>query len=97
VLLALDDLDFAHLRIDVAAAKTSVDDAKTAFLGDGDRHGRTRHRVHVGRDNRPPECDASREARGQLDARRIATFDDAVLRGEEEVVECAAANKGEQV
>ena len=52
VLLALDDLDLAHLRLDLAAAEAAVDDADAAFLGHRDRHLGSRHRVHVGRDDR---------------------------------------------
>ena len=40
VLLALDDLNFAHLRIDLAAAEPTVDDAKPAFFRHGNRHRR---------------------------------------------------------
>ena len=97
VLRALDDLDLAHLRLDLAAAEAAVDDADAALLGDRDRHRRARDRVHVGRDDRPLERDAVEKRRGQIDERRIAPLDDAELRREEEVVEGAAANEGEQV
>ena len=55
VLLALDDLDFADLRLDLAAAEAAVDDAEPAFFRDGDRHLGARDGVHVGGDDRPLE------------------------------------------
>ena len=93
VLLALDDLDLAHLRLDLAAAEAAVDDADAAFFGDGDRHLGARDRVHVGRDDRPLQREVLGEARRQVDGRRIAALDDAVLGREEEVVERAAADE----
>src|SRR5215207_3637247 len=38
VLPPFDAFDFAHLRLDVAGAEATVDDADPALFGDGDRH-----------------------------------------------------------
>ena len=70
VLLALDDLDFADLRIDLAAAEPAVDDADPAFFRDGNRHVGARDGIHVGRDDRPLQGEMPREARRQVDGRR---------------------------
>ena len=58
VLRALDDLDFAHLRLDLAGTEAAVDDADAALLGLHDGHRRARDGVHVGRDDRPLQRDA---------------------------------------
>jgi hypothetical protein len=93
VLLAFDDLDFPHLRVDFSAAEATIDDADAAFFGDRDRHLRSRYGVHVRRDDRPLERDTGREAARQIDGGRIAALDDAVLRVEQEVVERGAADE----
>ena len=66
------------------------------WLRENDGHRRTRHRVHVGGDERPLEGDVRREAARQIDDRGIAAFEHAVLRPQQEVVERAAANRLEQ-
>ena len=93
VLLALDDLDFPDLRLDLAAAEPAVDDADPAFFRHGNRHLGAGDGIHVGRDDRPLQGEMPREARRQVDGRGVAALDDAVLRGEEEVVEGAAADE----
>ena len=93
VLLSLDDLDFADLGFDFTAAEATVDDAQPAFLCHGNCHRGARHSVHVRRDDRSLEAEPSREPRRQIDGRRVATLDDAVVRREEEVVERAAADE----
>ena len=57
VLRAFDDLDLAHLRLDLAGTETAVDDADAPFFRLHDRHRRARHRVHVGRHQRPLQRD----------------------------------------
>src|SRR5689334_10404791 len=96
VLPALDDLHLAYLRIDFAAAKPAVDDADAAFFGDSDRHLRPRHGVHVGGDDWALQRYACGETASQIDGIGVAPLDDAVLRVEEKVVECGAANEVNQ-
>ena len=55
VLGPLDDLDLAHLRLDVAGPEAAVDDADAPFLGLHDGHRRAGDRVHVGRHDRAAE------------------------------------------
>ena len=93
VLRALDGLDLAHLRLDVAAPEAAVDDADPALLGLHDRHGRAGHGVHVGGDDRAPEADPARQARGEVDARRVAPLEHAALGREQEIVEGAPPDK----
>jgi hypothetical protein len=93
VLGALDDLDLAHLRLDLAAAEAAVDDADAALFRDGDGHVRAGHRVHVGRHDRPLHRDVLRKPGRQVDRRRIAALEDAELGGEEEVVKGAASDE----
>ena len=97
VLPPLDALDLAHLRLDVARAEAAVDDADPAFFGDRDGHLRPRDRVHVGGYDRPLQREVLGETRGEIDGRRIAPLDDAVLRSEQEVVKRTAANGLEKV
>ena len=97
VLLALDDLDLAHLRADVAAAEPAVDDPDPALFGHGDGHLGARDRIHVGRDDRSLECEVSRKAGREVDGGGITSLDNAVLRGEEEVVEGAASDEIEEI
>ena len=81
VLRALDDLDFAHLRLDVAGAEPAIDDPDAALLGLHDGHRRPRDRVHVGRHDRPAQREVLRHAAGQIDRGRIAARDDAAAAG----------------
>ena len=84
VLRALDDLDFAHLRLDLAGPEAPVDDPEAALFRLHDRHRRPRHRIHVGRDDGPLERQVLGKARGQVDLRGVAPLEDAVLGGEAE-------------
>jgi hypothetical protein len=97
VLLPLDDLHLADLRVDLAAPEAAVDDADAAFLGHRDRHVRPRHRVHVRRHDWPLEREPFGNPRGQVDGGRIAPLEDGVLRREEEVVEGAPADPAQQL
>ena len=92
VLRALDDLDLAHLGLNVAGPEPAIDHAQAALLRLHDRHRRPRDSVHVRRHDRALERDVLRDAARQVDHRRIAPFQDAALRCEEEVVERAAAH-----
>ena len=94
MLSALDDLDLAYLRRDIAAAEAAVDDAEPAFFGLDHRHRGARDGVHVGGHDRVLEDDVFGEARRQIDRLRIAALEDAESRREEEIVEGAAANRG---
>ncbi len=85
-------LDLAHLRIDLAGTEAAIDDADAALFGLDDGHRRARHRVHVGRDDRPLQRDASRQLARQIDGGRIAADEHAALRRKDEVVERAAAD-----
>ena len=93
VLRALDDLDLADLRLDLARPEAAIDDADAAFFGLHDRHRRPRDRVHVGRDDRPLERDAARQPARQVDGRGSRRVEHAVLRRQDEVVERAAAHQ----
>ncbi len=89
----LDDLDLADLRLDVARAEAAVDDPDASFLRLHDGHRRPRHRVHVGRHDRPLERQVLRHTARQIDDRRIAAGQDAAVRGQEEVVERGAVHQ----
>jgi hypothetical protein len=93
VLLPLDDLDLAHLRLDFSASEPAIDDADAAFFGHGDRHFGSRHRIHVRGDDRPLQRDARGEPAGEIDGRRVAPLDDAVLRVEQKIVKGRPANE----
>ena len=97
VLGALDDLHFAHLRGDVAAAEAAVDDAEAAFFGLDDRHRRARDGVHVGRDDRMLQRDVLGEAGGEIDRFGIAALEDAEPRREQKIIKGAAADGGQQI
>ena len=91
VLGALDDLDLADLRLDVAGAEPAIDYAKAPLLGLDDGHRRSRDGVHVGRDNRALQRDVLRDATRQINRRRVASIEDAHLRRQEKIVERAAS------
>jgi hypothetical protein len=97
MLRAFDNLHFADLRGDVAAAEAAVDDADAAFLGLDDRHGRARNRVHIRRHDRMLQDEVLGKARRQINRLRIAALEHAEFRREEEVVEGAAPDGFEQV
>ena len=97
MLRALDDFDLAHLRGDVAAAEAAIDDAEAPLFRLDDRHRRARDRVHVRRHDRMLQRDVLGEAGGQIDRFRIAALEHAEPRREEEIVEGAAADRGQQV
>jgi len=63
MLRAFDDLDFANLCGDVAAAEPAIDDADTALLGLNDGHGRAGNRVHIRRHDRMLQDEVLGEAR----------------------------------
>jgi len=93
VLGALDDLDFAHLRLDVAGPETAIDDADAAFFRHGNRHFGSRDGIHVRRDDGPLQRDTRSKVAGQIDRGGIPSLDDAVLRVEKEVIERGAADE----
>jgi len=93
VLRALDDLHLSDLRLDLARPEASIDDPDPAFFGLHDCHRCPRDRVHVGGYDRPLEPDTSRQTAREIDGRGVATRQDAVLRRQDEVVECASANQ----
>ena len=90
MLCALDLLDLADLRFDVTRPEAPIDDANPALLGLHDCHRRPRHRVHVCRHDRSLERQVLGKATGEIDGRRVAPLDDALVWAEEEVVERAA-------
>ena len=93
VLRALDDLDLADLRIDLAGTESAIDDPDAALLRLDDRHRRPGDGIHVGRNDGTLEADAPRQAAREIDRRGIAPRQHAVLRREDEVVERAAAHQ----
>ncbi len=95
VLFALDDLDLAYLRVDLAAAEATVDDADPALLGHG--HLRPRHGIHVRGDDRPLQRETPREVGREVEGGGVATLNDTVPGCEEEIVERAAADEREQI
>ena len=97
VLPALHRGDLHHLRLDVAGPEAAIDDADAAFLGHHDGHGRARHGVHVGRHERALERQLLGEARREIHSVGVAPRQNAELRGQQEVVERAAANEVEEV
>ena len=97
VLAPLDALDLANLRLDVARAEAPVDDPDAAFFGDRDGHLRACDRVHVGGHDRPLQREVLGETRREIDRRRIAPLDDAVLRSKQEVVKRTAADSLQEV
>ena len=70
---------------------------RPAFFGLDDRHRRARDGVHVGGDDRVLQRDVFGEARRQIDRFRIAALEHAESRREEEIVEGAAANRGQEI
>ena len=90
VLRPLDLLDFANLRFDIAGAEAAIDDPESAFFRQHDRHWRARDGIHVGRHQRAPEQDVFGKAARQIDLGGVATFEHAVLRPEEEIIERAS-------
>jgi hypothetical protein len=97
VLPALHRRHLGHLGVDVAGAEAAIDDAYPALLRKHDGHRRARHGVHVGRHQRPLQRQAAAEPRRQIDLFRIAAWQDAALRREEEVVERAPTDEVEQL
>ena len=95
VLFALDDLDLAYLRVDLAAAEATVDDADPTLLGHG--HLRPRHGIHVRGDDRPLQRETPREVGREVEGGGVATLNDTVPGCEEEIVERAAADEREQI
>ena len=93
VLRPFDLLDLTHLRLDLAGPVSAVDDADPAFLRLHDRHRRARHGIHVRGHHRTLERDAAGELTGEIDRIGVASRQDAVLRGQDEVVERAAAHQ----
>jgi hypothetical protein len=93
VLRALDDLHLAHLRLDVPGPEAAVDDADAPFFRLHDGHRRARDRVHVGRHDGTAERQMLRDAAREVDRRRIAARDDALLRRQQKIVECGAVDE----
>ena len=97
MLRSLHDLDFAHLRHDVAASKAAVDHAEPTFLSLNNRHCRTGDRVHVGGNDGMLERNVLGESRRQIDRLRIATLEHAEVGRKQKVVEGTAAYGREQI
>ena len=96
MLRALDDLDLADLRLDVAGAEPAIDDPEAPFLGLHDGHRGAGHGVHVGRDDRPLERQVL-ENRHDKSIAAGSRRGGRLLRRQQEIVECAAAHELQKV
>jgi hypothetical protein len=97
VLPPLDGRNLGDLWLDVAGAKSAVDDADAAFLGEDDGHGRAGDGVHVGRHQRTLQRQMLRESRREVHHRGVAPRQHAAVRRKQEIVERAAPHQIDQV
>ena len=96
VLSAFDCCHFLDLRLNVARAKSTVNNADPTLLRQNDCHLCPGDRVHIGGNDRTFDYDVFGEVRGKVYLVRIAARQDATLWAKQEIVECAAVNKLQQ-